>query len=213
MLTPRDSITVSYGFLEKGQKPIDTAYIEVSIMGDLADYDRQIKYKIGEKTTAIEGTDFKILDAYIPANNTAGAIAVELYREKYTDLTKRIFFDLLPNEHFQTNFKEVLVRKTDTLKTSTINFQLTVSDFLTIPPQWGNYQSFLGPFSAKKLFLLKEIANVDIEIFYMTGANAPSIPYVTALGSILKKYLAEQKRADNTIYEDNGKEMVAGKDA
>ncbi|MBB4035655.1 hypothetical protein GGR21_001550 [Dysgonomonas hofstadii] len=208
---PMDSISLSYGYLEKGLLPIDTTYVPVSIMGNLADYDRTISYKLASTSTAVENSDFKILEAKIPANKEVGAIVIELYREKYTEETKTIDLTLVPGNDFYTNYKEVLRSATDTLKASTIDFRVTVSDFLTLPLLWNNWAYYLGTFSAKKVFLLKELVNLDIEIFYVAStAEGPTIAQVTAWGGLLKKYLAEQKAAGNTIYEENGEEMSAG---
>ncbi len=209
IIAPIDSINKSYGFLEQGLKLIDTVYIPVSIMGELANNKRQLSYKLGVGTTATENVDFKVLSATIPANMNIGAIAIELYREKYAQTTKVINLELIPNNDFQTNFNEILRSKTDTLKVSTLDFRLTVSDHLTTPPYWASYAYYLGPFSVKKIFLLKEIANVEVEVFYSTTRQSLSL--IQAWGSILKKYLLEKKRSGNTIYEEDAvTEMVAG---
>lgn len=210
LTAPIDSLAISYGYLKADEKQTDTIYVPVSLMGNLAPTNRPIGYKFGPNTTATEGTDFKIVSADIPANKELGAIAIEVYRAKY-EKVKIIDFELLPNETFQTNYKEIIRSKTDTTKVSTLQFRVSISDNLSEPSRWRYYVSYLGDFSAKKLLLIRDITNIDIEeIFY--SAYSPQPPEVLALGSILKKYLREQKAAGNTIYEEDGvTEMTSGR--
>lgn len=206
---PKDSMVISYGYLQAGKRATDTIYVPVSLMGNLAAIDRTISYKLGPNTTATEGTDFKIVSANIPANKELGAIAIEVYRAQYNTM-KTIDLELVPNEIFQTNYKEILRSRTDTTMVSTLRFRVLVSDYLGLPPRWSSYIAYLGEFSAKKILLIRDITNIDIEeMFY--SETPPKVQDIQAIGSILKKYLREQKEAGNIIYEMDGvTEMTSG---
>lgn len=72
------------------------------------------------------------------------------------------------------------------------------------PDWWGAYStvttSALGDFTEKKYRLLMELIGIDLsEADYST---------IRHYALVLKRYLAEQKAAGNTIYEDDGSEMT-----
>jgi hypothetical protein len=86
-------------------------------------------------------------------------------------------------------------------------FKLTFTDKLIQPISWQ--PGIFGVFTAKKLFLMCDLMNLEPEMFNLpTTAPGLSIPEVLYYGSFMKRYLADQKVNGNTIYEEDGKEML-----
>ncbi|MDU1892892.1 MAG: DUF4843 domain-containing protein [Dysgonomonas sp.] len=201
----QDSITKSYALDYSGDL-YDTIYIPVSLMGDVTDYDRTFSYKFKESTQAVEGTDFRIVTAMIPAHKSIGAIAVEVDRESLKDTTYIIDFRLVPNNNFQTNYTTINRSSTNNTKVDLREFRLRISDLLEKPQRWNN--SYLGPFSRKKVRLLIEVANADIDYLY---SAKPDTGILTSWGKLLKLYLLDQmNNHNNIIYDEDGSIMTSG---
>ncbi|KAA6340292.1 hypothetical protein EZS27_011842 [termite gut metagenome] len=207
IVAPQDSITKSYA-LDPSGTASDTVYIPVSLMGLPVNRDRTFRYTTWGETNAEEGRDFRVIAASIPANEVVGAILVEIEREAIKDTAFVIDFLLLTNEEFQTNYTMIKRSSSDTTQVDLREFRLRVSDFLEVPKLWGTIRTFLGDFSRKKLYLLRDVAHADLNELY---ASHPNLILMNSWGSILKRYLADQKEAGNTIYEDDGvTEMKSG---
>jgi hypothetical protein len=207
IVAPQDSITKSYA-LDPSGTARDTVYIPVSLMGSPVNRDRTFEYATGEETTAEEGRDFRVIAASIPANEVVGAILVEIEREAIKDATFVIDFMLLTNEEFQTNYTTIKRSSSDTTQVDLREFRLRVSDFLEVPKRWSTLRGYFGDFSRKKFYLLRDVAHANLNELYV---DSPSLILMNSWGGILKRYLAEQKEAGNTIYEDDGvTEMKSG---
>jgi hypothetical protein len=114
--------------------------------------------------------------------------------------------NLEENESFttkmQTKVTNVLTKKT----MSFIRFKLSFDDKLSQPTGW--YVPLFGTFSAKKFFLMCNIMNLKPEMFNnKLGATGLGFPDLTYYQGFMKRYLADQKAAGNTIYEVDGTEM------
>jgi hypothetical protein len=207
IVAPQDSITKSYA-LDPSGAACDTVYIPVSLMGLPVNRDRTFRYATGRETNAEEGRDFRVIAANIPANEVVGAILVEIEREAIKNTTFVIDFMLLTNEEFQTNYTTIKRSSSDTTQVDLREFRLRVSDFLEVPKLWGTLRVYFGDFSRKKLYLLRDVAHADLNELYV---DLPSLILMNSWGGLLKRYLAEQKEAGNTIYEDDGvTEMKSG---
>lgn len=200
----QDSIVRSYARNPSPER-FDTAYIPVSIMGDLKEYDRTFNCVV-TNTTVEEGRDFKVIASMIPANQIMGAIAIQLERAAFTDTTHVIDFRLLPGNELYTNYTEIDKHSaSDTTKVDLLKFRLVVTDILVKPPRW--YNGYLGPFSRKKMYLLIELTNLNVDYFY----GSPQLAEQFSWGFLLKKYLREQANLGNIIYEEDGvTPMAAG---
>jgi len=202
-----DSINKSYA-LDVSGALFDTAYIPVSLMGFVTDYDRDIAYKLGPATEAVEGKDFKILEAKIPANKPLGAIVVEIDRTSIKDASYRIDLTLIPNSEFQTNYKTINRNPTDTTKLDLRDFRLRISDLLESPAMWGTLSGWFDKFSRKKLYLVAELTGGDLKEFY---AERPNLSTIISWSQILKRHLQQQKAAGTPVYEEDGvTEMKVG---
>lgn len=183
--------------------------IPVSLSGGLADYDRPLNYSLGANSTAVENEHFKV-KAIIPANKPIGAIAVSINRETVRDTVLFVDFHLLPNEHFQTNYAPINRSTTDTTKVDLYQFRLRMSSFIEKPPRWdSNMLNYFGVYSQKKMFLILELTDGDIEQLY--ADKTPSVGLMKAWGKILKAYLVDQKAKGTPILEDDESEMTYGK--
>lgn len=182
--------------------------IPVSISGNIADYDRQIGFTLDKQvTTAVPEEDFKA-EGFVPAGKRIGAIAVRLNRASFKDTTLAIGFHLVPNEHFQTNYRVINRSSSDTAKVNMQSFKLVVTSVLTPPVMWNSLKNYFGTFSRKKIFLILEITGGDVDDLY---TSQPTLALMVAWGKTLKNYLLEQKNKGNTIYEEDGvTEMTAG---
>lgn len=209
--TSRDSINCSYA-LDFTWQDLDTVFIPVSVIGAVTDYDRTVKYEITGEGDAVEGRDFKVLEAMVPANKPVGAIVVEIDRNSIKDTVYSACFTLLPNNEFQTNYKSIQRSDIDTAKVDVRKFKLKMSDLLEQPSRWyPNLNNYFGAYSRKKLYLVAEITGGDLNKLYTFEVKDE--PTVFGWAKVLKFYLAEQKAAGNTIYDEDGTEMSAGPDA
>lgn len=209
--TAWDSIFISLA-LDGTLEGYHVVLIPVTLSGNLADYDRPLAYSVGEKSTAIEGTHFKV-DAFVPANKRRGAIGVSINREAMQDTVLFVDFRLQPNEYFHTNYAKINRSSTDTTKVDMAEFRLRMSSFIEKPPLWDSaMKNYLGDYSQKKMFLVLSLTRGDINELYVTTTSKLNVGLVIAWGKVLKNYLNEQKAAGNTIYEADGvTEMIAGK--
>lgn len=206
----QDSILKSYMFEDPEQK-FDTIFVPISVMGTLADHDRTVSYSIDYTTSSPDAKDvFKVLDAFIPANQNIGAIPVEVNRKNLgLDAIRHIDLSLNPNENFQTNYKTYPRSRNEVENyADMLRFRLVVSDGVQEPASWFILANWFGPFSRKKLILMCDMG-ANMEDFYMLPN--PPIIVVMSYGSALARYLKVQKSLGNTIYEEDGvTEMTAG---
>lgn len=209
-----DSVEVSMAFVDEVLRS-DTTFLPVSIMGDISPERRDINFEIinsGDDRQAVEGVDFRILDAYIPAGRKDGGIVIEMMRDNLTeDESKIIDFRLLPNEYFETDYKWINRSTTDTTKVSTLTMRLAFTDGLKKPSSWPT--SFLGEWSTKKAYLLVYELGMSWEFMY---DSQPDRLIAAAYGNALAKWLLQYKEDhDGTpYYEADGEtEMKAGSSA
>ncbi|WP_426484316.1 DUF4843 domain-containing protein [Flavobacterium sp. 2] len=183
--------------------------IPIAVQGKASNVDREVKVSIDPSTTAIKGTHFTIPDKIIiPAGKVVDTIRVQVIRTP--DMKKSTFslvFNLEENEFFKTEMKTRVTNALTKKTMSFISFELTIDDLLSQPKGW--IVGFFGTFSAKKFFMMCDLMHLDPVIFNSSpGAVGLSIPEVQYYQSFMKRYLVEQKAAGNTIYEENGTEML-----
>lgn len=192
-----------------------TVLVPLSIMGRVADTDRKVAYKVLPTSTAKEGDDFKVLDAFIPAERTFGAIIVELTRDNLTKDGKslEIHFGLERNENFEIDYNMIPFSNTyrDSLVSTVSNFRLQFNDGLTRPELWDPISGYYGDYSQKKLLLMISVLKVPIEHFYPNDGSYPLTPVLTAYGTMLKKWLVQYEIDNGEPYlDENDTPMTAG---
>lgn len=197
-----DSIVFSFGRFEEG---IDEAItlVPVVIVGDIANIDRRFGYKINETSTAMEGEDFRILDAFIPAGKISGGFIVELSRKNIEkDAFKYIDLELVPNENFVTDYDSIPRSSASTkIKTSTLTFRLWFNNGLLQPKYWSSYQ--VGYFSTRKAQLLIEHTSLTDEGLY--SDETPQMMICIAIRDEFTRWFNDENIAGRTIYEADGR--------
>ncbi|KAF2078984.1 DUF4843 domain-containing protein [Flavobacterium sharifuzzamanii] len=203
--------TDSTGFSFALDKPaiVDRIYkIPIRVQGKVSDADRKVKVVIDSKSTAIEGTHFKLPDNIVMhAGKEVDTIDVKVFRT--ADMKTNSFLLILnleENESFTTNMKSKVINSLTGKTMSHISYKLTFDDKLSQPPGW--FASFLGVFTEKKFFLMCDLMHLDPSMFNQKlGSTGLSIPDIQYYQNFMKRYLADQKAQGNIIYEDDGKEM------
>jgi hypothetical protein len=223
-----DSMTVSMAFLHPDLKS-DTTFLPVAVAGRIADVDRRFGYEVLDSGTAVEGVDFRVLDAFIPAKSRVGGIVVELFRENAKDnVILDAKFRLVENDTFGVNYPWIKRTSTDTTMVTTLEMKVRWTDNLLPPTPWWNYDAVskntmlfpeLGSYSAKKLFVFTDILNVPWNTIYnedtsgnllMTG-NMAFAQRGSVYGSMLYKWLVRYEEQNGEPYlDENGEPMKAG---
>jgi len=183
--------------------------LAIRVQGKVANVDRKVKLTVDPTSTAVLGTHFILPENIVMhAGKEIDTVLVKVLRTpdmKTNDFL--LVLNLEENEFFSTNMKSrvtnVLTQKT----ISFVRFKLSFNDKLSTPIGWAS--SFLGVFTAKKFFLMCDLMNLDPSIFNQaTGSLGLTIPDMQYYQSFMKRYLADQKASGNTIYEENGNEMI-----
>jgi len=199
----RDSTILSFS-LAKVQDSIVNMVIKTT--GAKQDTDRPYKLVINTNSDAIAGNHYEILNKsfFIKKNQLSDTVKIKFFRK--VDLQAKTFllsFDLLENENFSIEMKYRLLNGTKK-KLSLINYRWYINDIIKKPGRWQD-DSF-GVFTRKKLLLMAEI--LGVEPAYLD--TSVSLPEIYAFGKFMQRYLNEKKVAGNTVYEENGSEMVMG---
>ncbi|PXY45998.1 DUF4843 domain-containing protein [Flavobacterium hydrophilum] len=182
--------------------------IPIRVQGKLSNVDRKVKLTIDPTSTAVAGTHFSIPDVFIHAGQEVDTIEVTVFRAP--DMKNNSFtlvLNLEENEFFTTNMKSKVVNALTNKTMSFIRYKLSFDDKLTQPAGW--YAPYLGVFTAKKFFLMCDLMQLNPAMFSQKlGAAGLTIPEVVYYQTFMKRYLADQKKSGNTIYEDDGTEMT-----
>ncbi|WP_200976046.1 DUF4843 domain-containing protein [Echinicola sp. 20G] len=203
--SPFDSLFYSVGLVPSGFTD-SLISIPVKIIGKTTDYDRAFSLELSDRSTAVEGTNFKFeSELTIPAGEVSSEILVRLYKTPdIAEDTVMLDFNLLPNDHFNTDMKS-LINQFGVEELSYINFEVYLTGTITEPAYW--FAPFLGPFSEKKILLMAEVLGIDPLIFTKSGVSVSKMMYY---GKAMKRYLDIERAAGNTIYELDGSEMEMG---
>ncbi|MBE8726855.1 DUF4843 domain-containing protein [Flavobacterium hungaricum] len=182
--------------------------IPIRVQGRLSDVDRKVKLTVDPTSTAVEGTHFSLPENIVMhAGQEVDTIEVTVLRAP--DMKTNAFtlvLNLEENEFFTTKMQTKVVNALTQKTMSFIRYKLTFDDKLTQPSGW--YAPYLGVFTAKKFFLMCGLMDLDPSMFAQKlGAPGLSIPEVTYYQNFMQRYLADQKKSGNTVYEDDGTEM------
>lgn len=84
----------------------DTLWFTANIMGNAAPQDREIGIKINkERTTAVEGLNFKFESKIIPANAFSVRIPIVIYKTGLKDKSVRLEIEVAENQNFKVGFE------------------------------------------------------------------------------------------------------------
>ncbi|NQX42041.1 protein of unknown function [Pedobacter steynii] len=204
-----DSTVISFSYAKSTLKD-SVIQIPVMISGPTSTKDRDFKLTIDPLSTAIPDTHYKILNEKftIPANGQAAIVSIMLHRT--ADMLTRdyvMILNLESNENFKTTMRDRVLDAATGKKISYIRYKIRLNDILKKPAAW--LDSYLGPFSRKKLFLMAETAEIK-NIGDLDNTMLTSISKVVFYGTFMQRYLNEMKASGKTIYEEDGKEMRMG---
>lgn len=201
-----DSTGISFAFDNASiQKKVYR--IPIRVQGKLSDVDRTVKCTIDETSTAVEGVHFSLpKKIVIRAGREVDSIEVTMNRTPDLKLNRvTLVLNLEENEFFTTKMQT----KINALTQKTMNltrFKLTFDDIISQPIGWS---AILGTFSPKKFFLMCDLLHLQPSLFNQkTGSIGLTTAEFVYYDNFMKRYLADQKASGNTVYEDNGTEMV-----
>jgi hypothetical protein len=183
--------------------------IPIRVQGKLSNVDRKVKVTVDPMSTAVQGTHFTLPENIVlRAGKEVDTIAVTVFRSP--DMKTNTFtmvLNLEENESFTTKMKTKVINVLTKKTMSYTRFKLSFEDKLSQPTGW--FAGYLGVFSAKKFFLMCDLMHLEPTMFNnklgSVGLGTSDISYYA---SFMKRYLADQKASGNTIYEDNGTEMI-----
>jgi hypothetical protein len=205
-----DSTAISFAYAKSTTKD-STIFLPVKISGKSASIDREFKLTIDPASTALKGTHYEMLSEtfLIPANQVTGVVGIKLKRT--SDMVDRNFLLVLKledNNNFKTLMQDVVINTTTGKKRSYIQHTVWINDILKKPKSW--FETYLGPFTKKKLFLLADLAEIK-DLADLDNTSITTIPRVIYYGTFMQRYLNEMRAMGKTIYEEDGvTEMIMG---
>lgn len=184
--------------------------IKVNTIGKVYDYDRVVNIKF-TPVNAVEGVDFEPFAAQyvVKAGETSMVIPVVMIRTKALQKEDRVIdMELQENEYFKTYYDYGSGDDITWVKTNRLKQTLIFSESMNQRPEtWDPYM--LGDFSQKKFNLICDLMGIAREKFLDSSYMSYRTSYIA---SFMKKYLAAEKAAGRTVYEENGTtEMTMGK--
>lgn len=188
------SDTLQYSFVKTQATEYDLM-IRVNLQGIPVEYDRKFALKVNaERSTAIEGSDFKTLEEFyhIAAGEFYALVPITLYRGNETLKEGNLIVTLYLEE-------------TDDLGLGLDNRQSAVikyTDRLAKPYYWDEYPSIWGPWSQVKQLTTEAMAGWD---FPETREEFFSEPFYTdmyAWSRYMNQYFG---RVD--VYDENGNKI------
>ncbi|TKC60218.1 DUF4843 domain-containing protein [Pedobacter hiemivivus] len=181
--------------------------IIIGVTGAKADHDRTYKLEIDPKSTAISGKHYDALPTSftIRKNKLKDTVLLKMHRTVDLQTTEStLILNLQANENFVTSMADKVINKTTGKKYSYITYKVYINDIVKRPSGW--FDTYLGVFSRKKLFLMVDVLNVQPSFF----VGQPSLGILGAYGKYMQRYLNDQKAAGKTVFEDDGTEMIMG---
>ena len=192
----------------------------VVVTGDPKDYDRP--YRVGfvaDSTTAVSGTDFILPEGgVIKAGEVSDSLYVKLLKtDKLNETEVRLYVQVLPNEHFSTDFCEFAHDGREYNVFDPRFWDLTFTGMMSEPYWWsGNDEDELeedyelGRFTVKKITLLNELYSLTYADWLDTdegGTGAMNSTRVTVIYKKFARYLIEQYKNRTPVLEADGRLM------
>lgn len=201
-----DSLTVTFAF--HPSKTDSLVKIPVRITGVPSTEDREYEVAVDATSTAIAGVHYEALPETLTlkAGKVADTIPVKLFRT--ADMLTSDFsliLELQPNGNFKTNMVNKVVNATSGQMLSFTRLKIFVNDILNKPKYW--LDAYMGTFSRKKLLLTSELLDIPVDAL---NSTTTSISQQIFYANYMQRYLNDKKAAGETIYEEDGSEMVMG---
>ena len=176
--------------------------LRVKVIGRVADHPRTFEFRtVPELTTAREGHDYELPEGEctVAAGEVYGTIPIRFFRQASLDgCEETLTLELVPNRNFSLPLAGWLpVNGVETQPVDILRHTITVSDKYVRLDGWSDY--YYGPYSDKKIRLMCRQFSLTLSDF-MPGAL--SFVEQVVLGQNLRRYLDEQERSGNTVYEE-----------
>lgn len=204
-----DSLNVTFAF-----DPVKTdslVHIPVSTTGIPASLDRNFKISVSSSSTAVAGEHYEALpaDFTMHAGRVIDTIPVKIFRTADMGNSEfTIILELQPNEHFKTGMVDKVANATTGQKLSYTRFKIIANDVLVKPSKW--IDTYFGMFTRKKLLLMSSLLGIPVDALNQASTTVSQIIFYA---KYMQRYLNEKKAAGETIYEDDGTEMIMGPSA
>lgn len=202
-----DTTRFSFTYVDGERQMLE---LKINAIGQVYDYDRIVNLKISA-TNAVEGVDFEPFanEYVIKAGETNLVVPVVMIRTVALQKEEKVIdMELLENEYFKTSYDYGSSDDITWVKTNRLRQTVIFSEFMDQRPStWDPYM--LGTFSQKKFGLICETMNIARGKFLDSEYMSFRTNYIA---SYMKRYLAEEKTAGRTVYEEDGvTEMTMGK--
>jgi hypothetical protein len=208
------NIFVSFGYANATVKD-SIVKIVVRAIGAAAKQDRPYELAIIDSTTTmLPGTNYEILNKplSIKAGKVADTLKIKLNRTLVMrDHALRLYFDLIPNEHFTTTYFSKKENNGDVKYFTRLNIK--ADDIAGAPEFWlagSSYYSYtfgyLGTFSTLKFQLLLSRYNLNVNELIKPGWFLLNGNYrrISGWALGLKAYLNQMAAVGTPVYEVDG---------
>jgi hypothetical protein len=205
-------ITFAYDVLSKTDSIIK---VRVNTTGPVADHDREFKLTfIDSNTTAKKDVNYTLLTdkLVIKAGEVFTSLSFKLYRT--SDLVSKTYLiNLLlePNDNFTTDYSWEWVSLNLKTWRPLLRYTITFDDIFSQPKNWQ--VAFFGTFSRTKLNLVSAFFEIDLANCNIQSGGAYSATTWGVFAKVFQRYLNDEAAAGRTIYDEDGKPMILGKDA
>lgn len=191
-----DQDSTNYNFSYQDVSVVkDTIYVQLRIMGDATNYDREVNILVDDSSTAVENQDFAFGPKIIHAGAYADSIPVYLFKtakmesgELHLNMTIGTSKDFKPG--YTDNSWDL------TAGGSRLNFAINITNQLTKPAFWDNSLAyFFGTYSQVKFQYIIVVSGI-------TDWSSSPYPATTT-------YIVQQVKAALLQYEqDNGHPLL-----
>ncbi len=148
-ITASDSMAYSFA---SGKVKEDTVIVPVKIIGEAANYDREITFSIDASSTAKEGVQYKAMDkkVVLPAGKVETQIKVVVFDKDLDQSDASLIVGLVPNDNFNLGYGDRLTAK------------IIITNQLVKPTYWDMPLSFYyGEYSKAKHRLCIQLQGED----------------------------------------------------
>lgn len=207
----KDSVGVSFAYSDPAVTEM-IVKVPVSVSGAPAKTDRIFK------VVADTGTDMTTGQYELPVNAVFRAGMVNdslLVKFKRTpDMKTKTFtlaLKLIPGGDFRTDIQwQPAYSNPAEIRSSLLRYKITISDIFTQGTRWSYYSTYFGTFSVKKIFLIHDLTGAPLNFYLAISPELTASAQLQVWAVSISRYLADQKAAGKTVYEEDGTEMKMG---
>ena len=194
--------------------------LNVVVTGAPKDYDRPYRVAaVADSTTAVSGIDYILPEGgVIKAGQVSDSLYVKLLKnDELQKKSVRLYVQVLPNEHFSTNFTQFGHDGREYNVFDPRVYDLTFTSMMSKPYWWESYSTSnqvengnLGYFTVKKITLLNELYSLTYADWLKTDEGGTGAMNLTRVKVIYKKfalYLIEQYKNHTPVLEEDGRLM------